>query len=175
MKNENPTELYGKKNETPIHPALTNALRAAIVAGNLQGVFETAGAKKFRGTPIEVLEEVAAAQTAAWIVGFESGPMAAPVPAIRLPEVAAVAEEAIDSEALKEAAELIGIQGDPELDMIRTHLTSTLALVAFEANRVALAEGRPVCHNCVAVGGVAVVRNAFLQRVEENPQLEATQ
>lgn len=157
--------------KAPVPPALTRALRAAIHANKLDNILFTAGATKLRGTPTEVLEEVAAAQTAAWIVGFQSGPMAGPVPSVVQPETLEVAIDAIDTEALSAAGAIVGVQGAGELDQIRGYLAANLASTAFEATRFALAEDRPVCHNCVAIGGSSVARSVPAAAFSQNQQI----
>ena len=67
----------------------------------------------------------------------------------------------MDEEALTAAADIVGIHGSQPLGLIRTHLVSNMALIAAEATRFAQAEDRPVCHNCVAVGGSNAARVAF--------------
>lgn len=159
MKTHNTSNLPSNAEKT-VPPTLTRALRAAVQADKLGNILFTAGATKFRGTPTEVLEEVAAAQTAAWMVGFQTSPMSGPVPQVVLPETFGVAIEAIDTEALGLAGAIAGIRGAGELDQIRTYLASILASTALEATRFAVAEDRPVCHNCVAIAGSNVARNA---------------
>lgn len=142
----------------PTSPAFTRALRAAIRSSKLEQVLLRAGATKLRGTPVEVLEEVAAAQTAAWVVGSAYGVLAGPVTATAVPHLLEAAAEAIDDEALIAAGEIVGVYGASELGTIRTHLITNMARIAIEANRFAQAETRPVCHSCVAIGGLNAAR-----------------
>lgn len=173
MKMQTNPNTQSNGEQTIIPASLTRALRAAIQADKLDNILFTAGATKLRGTPTEVLEEIAAAQTAAWIVGSDSGPMSGPVPSVAQPETLEVAVDAIDTEALSVAIAIVGVRGTGALDQVRTYLASNLASTAFEATRFALAEDRPVCHNCVAVGGSSVVRNAPAVAFAQSQQIVA--
>lgn len=158
MKNQDIEHVQTVGEKSPVPPAFTRALRGAVRSNKLENLLFSTGATKLRGTPTEVLEEVAVAQTAAWIGGKVAPPVGATP--VRAPpaNVRAAAAESIDDEALVAAAELVGVYGSSELESIRTHLTMSLAVTAYEANRFAAAEARPLCHNCVAIGGVAAAR-----------------
>ena len=162
MNTETTTSVsHDSHDSKPIPPALTRALRGAIQSDGLEQIFRSAGAKEFQGTPIEVLEELAAAQTAVWMVGAQSGPMAAPAPNVAQPTILEAASGTIDSDALKGAAELVGVRGSNDIQRIQAYLAANLACTAVEATRFATAEGRPVDHNCVAIGGSIAARAAW--------------
>lgn len=167
MKTQATTSMHASSDKTPFAPTLTRALQAAIQADKLQGVLLSAGATKFRGSPFEVLEEVAASQTAAWIVGNPANPLAGPVPPARQPRIFEAAAETIDEDKLRAAAQTVGLHGANDVEQIRNYLAWTLAQTAFEATRFAEAENRPVCHNCVAVGGTQAVRVALQAPLSE--------
>ncbi|HEX9817205.1 MAG TPA: hypothetical protein VGB18_09515 [Candidatus Thermoplasmatota archaeon] len=173
MKTQNTSNAPSNVEKAIVPPTLTRALRAAIQADKLGNILFTAGATKLRGTPTEVLEEVAAAQTAAWIVGFQSGPMAGPLPVVAQPETLEVAVDAIDTDALGVAGAIVGVRGAGEVEKIRSYLAANLASTAFEATRFALAEDRPVCHNCVAIGGSSVARSAPTAAFSQNQPILA--
>lgn len=173
MKTETTSNTQSNGEPAIVPATLTRALRAAIQADKLGNILFTAGATKLRGTPTEVLEEVAAAQTAAWIVGFQSGPMAGPVPSVAQPETLEAAIDAIDTEAVSVAGAIVGVSEAGELDQIRSYLAANLASTAFEATRFALAEDRPVCHNCVAIAGSSVARNTVQAGLGQRQQIAA--
>lgn len=125
---------------------LTKSLRAAIDQNELDNVLKAAGASEITGQATEVLRETAAAQAAPLLAEqrFEA-PSQAPEPDAKLTEVA---QAAFEPSKLREAFEAAGIdpeQGEPVA-------ARELARIAQSATEFAKAEGRPVCHNCSAVG-----------------------
>ena len=160
MKNQTTNLNEPNAEKSPIPAALTRALRAAIQSNKVEGILVSAGATKFRGVPVEVLEEVAAAQTAAWIIGVQGGPMATPAPTVETPAIFETAAQTIDHDGLTAAAGLVGVHATAEVQKIRTFLAANLACTALEATRFANAEGRPVDHSCVAIGGTHVASGA---------------
>ena len=176
MEQQTATSLNANYAETStIPPALTLALRAAIRSNRVNDVFVSAGATKFKGTPEEVLGELAAAHTAAWIVGAQAGPMAAPTPNVTHSLVLETASETIDFAALRGAAELVGVRGSSDIQKIAAYLAADLASTAVEATRFASAEGRPVCHNCVAIGGSNVAVASLFSGPRAAPELSPIQ
>lgn len=125
---------------------LTKSLRAAIKENELENVFKAAGASKITGQATEVLRETTAAQLAPMLAqGRFDAPSQAPAPDAKLTEAA---QAAFEPSVLEKAFEVAGIdpkQGNPVV-------ARELARIAQSATEFANAEGRPVCHNCSAVG-----------------------
>lgn len=125
---------------------LTKSLRAAIQQNELENVFKAAGAPEITGQATEVLRETAAAQAAPLLAQarFEA-PAQARAPSDKLTEAA---EAAFEPAKLEKAFKAAGI--DPEQG--KPVAARELARIAQSATEFANAEGRPVCHNCSAVG-----------------------
>lgn len=161
MKNQTTENVRLVPEKNTASPALTRAIRAAIRSNKVEAVLLRAGSAKLRGMPAEVLEEVAAAQTAAWITGIRPSQLSGPAPGVAPPKVLDAAAETIDEGALTAAAEIVGVRGSSELETIRATLIANMALTAIEAHRFAQAEDRPLDHNCVAIAGFNVARAVY--------------
>lgn len=168
MKNQT-TNQASPSNKAAVAPALTRALRASIHSERLEEILRSAGASKFRGTPFEVMEEVAAAETATWISGYPVAPLAASPTRDYDPKVVEAAAACIDEETLTNAVELVGIHGTTEIGAIKDQFVANLSRIAVEATRFAAAEERPVCHNVVAVGCLNGARALALRTFEALP------
>lgn len=135
------------KQATQAEPVeLTKNLRAAIRQEELETVLETAGATEIIGQATEVLGETTAAHVAPLAAqGRFEASAHAPEPEAKIVQAAEAAFEPADLERAFEAADV-----DPEQG--RQTAARELARIAQSAAEFARAEGRPVCHNCSAIG-----------------------
>lgn len=125
---------------------MTKNLRAAIDQNELENVLRAAGATEIEGQATEVLGETTAAIVAPLLnQGRFQAPAQARNPEAKLTEAA---ENAFEPSRLNEAFEEAGI--DPEQG--RETAAREMARIAQSATEFAKAEGRPVCHNCSAIG-----------------------
>lgn len=125
---------------------LTKSLRAAIKQSELENVLRAAGATEITGQATEVLGETTAAHVAPLLAeGRFEAPSHTRAPESKLTEAA---QAAFEPSKLEEAFESAGIdpkQGEPVA-------AREMARIAQGATEFAKAEGRPVCHNCTAIG-----------------------
>lgn len=157
MKNQTTTDVRTAAATKPVSPELTRALRESIRSESVSAVLHSAGASTLVGTPVEVLEEVVAYQTAAWLNAPNAWAFNSKAAS---PAVIDAAAKAIDETVLAEAARPFLTPGSKDVAAIRTNLIHTMAEIAQEAARFAESESRRVSHTCVAVGALIVARNA---------------
>lgn len=112
----------------------------------LENVFRAAGATQITGQATEILAETTAAHVAPLLArGRLKVPLGTPAPHPTLTEAA---HGAFEAAKLKDGFEAAGI--DPEKG--QQAVAREMVRIAQSATEFAKSEGRPVCHNCSAVG-----------------------
>lgn len=125
---------------------LTKSLRTAIKQNEIENVFKAAGAPKIKGQATEVLGETTAAQVAPFLaIGEVDAPSGSRAPNAKLVKAA---EAAFEPSKLTEVFEDAGIDPEEGQEMAAREM----ARIAQYATEFANDEGRPVCHNCAAIG-----------------------
>ncbi len=124
---------------------LTIAARDAMRADQMEEILHAAGAREVIGKATEVLRETSAAQVASRMTAGAQPPERTQAE----PKLFDAAREAFDAEAFQASQ---GAPPDLDPEEASDHVAHQLAMNAQEAADFARAEGRPVCHNCVAVG-----------------------
>lgn len=125
---------------------LTKLLRDAMKRNGLENVFRAAGATRITGQATEILAETTAAHVAPLLAqGRLEIPLGTPAPH---PPLTDAAHEAFEAAKLEDGFQAAGI--DPEKG--QRAVAREMVRIAQSATAFAKSEGRPVCHNCSAVG-----------------------
>ena len=133
-------------------PLLTQSLRDAIDASQMEGLLKQAGAAAINAGAADVLRETAAA-TVARRMGKAVAGQDWPVPAPPVtPELLDSARAAVGLSAVEAAVASSAAAGTLRPETVHQALALELGAIAGQAARFAIEEKRPVCPNCVAIG-----------------------
>jgi hypothetical protein len=145
-------------------PIVTRALREAIDPALVEPVFTAAGATGLQGDAVQALIETASAAVARRMIrtGKAEAPWRLLAPPVT-PELLERARQAVRPEAVLRAAELAGIQpGSVSSEALVSQVAVEVGAIARLSVRYANGEGRPVDHNCVAVGAARSAEHAMV-------------